>query len=152
MKATSPADDYPIALLANILDRVVDDAVEDALTDSGYTDLSRATGVVFEMIDDDGSRVTDMARRARMTKQGMGHLVATVEALGYVERVDDATDGRAQLVLLTRRGRQAAKAGGVGLTKLEDQWRSLLGERRYETVRRALAELVAATGADHVRA
>lgn len=149
-----PADqvaDYPIALLADILDRVVDDAVMAALEAEGHDDLTHAQGVVFEMLEPGGSRVTDMARAARMTKQGMGQLVDAVAAAGYVERSPDPNDGRAQLVRLTPRGERAVAIGGRGLRQLERSWSECLGHRRYEATRRTLVELVRATGLGHVR-
>ena len=144
-------DDYPLALLVDVLKRVVDDAVMDALSEGGYADITRAHGTVFEMIDPGGSRVTDMARRARMTKQGMSQLVAALEELGYLQRAPDPSDRRAQLVQLTEAGERAAAAGRGGLEALEQTWRSLLGERRYANGRRALIDLVRATGQEHVR-
>lgn len=143
--------DYPIGVLVDVLRRVVDDAVMDALGNAGASDITRAHGVVFEMLDPEGSRVVDMARRARMTKQGMGQLVAAVEALGYVERVPDPADGRAQLVRMTERGEHVAARGRDSLARLEAVWTDALGDRRYEATRRALVALVEATGLEHVR-
>jgi DNA-binding MarR family transcriptional regulator len=46
-----------------------------------------------------------LAERAHMTKQAMAELVAHLEAQGYVERIPDPNDGRAELVRTTTRGR-----------------------------------------------
>jgi DNA-binding MarR family transcriptional regulator len=148
---TEPIGGYPIVLLADILDRVVNDAVADALTAAGYRDLTPAQGIVFEMLDPSGSRIADMARRARMTKQGMGQLVTAVEVLGYVSRGPDPSDRRAQVVRMTRRGNRAARTGRDALFALENTWRECLGDDRYEATRQALVELVASTGMSHVR-
>ena len=143
--------EYPAVLLVDVLKRAVDDAVMSGLADAGFDDITRAHGVVFEMVDPGGSRVVDMARRARMTKQAMGQLVAAVEELGYVERIPDPSDGRAQLVRVTRRGERAAAAGRNGLERLEREWASVAGDRRFATTHRVLVDLVRATAADHVR-
>jgi hypothetical protein len=42
---------------------------------------------------------------AAITRQAIGQLVDELEDLGYVQRTTDPADGRAQLVLFTRRGR-----------------------------------------------
>ena len=51
-----------------------------------------------------GSRLTDLAERAGMTKQAMGALVNQCEAWGMVSRAPDPTDGRAQQVRFTATG------------------------------------------------
>ena len=151
MAAAEQVKDYSVGLLVTIVQRVIDDALMSSLRNAGFGDLTRAHGLVFTMLDPDGSRVTDMARRARMTKQGMGQLVAAVEQMGYVERVPDPADGRAQLVRLTRRGGRAVAAVQHGAASLERAWNEQLGDRRYGATRKALIELVLATGLDHVR-
>jgi DNA-binding MarR family transcriptional regulator len=143
--------DYPITLLVLIAQRVADDHLLTSLREAGFDDITKAHGLVFEMLDPEGSRVTDMARRARMTKQGMGQLVQAVERMGLVERAPDPTDGRAQLVRLTLRGTQAVAAARRGSAGLERIWRERLGERRYQATRKALVDLAVATGLEHVR-
>ena len=56
----------------------------------------------------EGSRLTDLAVRAGMTKQAMGTLVNQCEAWGLVTREDDPLDARARKVRFT----------GVGLAWL----------------------------------
>ncbi|MFM7005174.1 MAG: MarR family transcriptional regulator, partial [Limnohabitans sp.] len=45
-----------------------------------------------------GTRLTDLAQRAGMTKQAMGTLVDQCEAWGMVRRENDPTDARARRV------------------------------------------------------
>jgi DNA-binding MarR family transcriptional regulator len=143
--------DHPVPLLMDVLVRALNDAIDAALAASPYADIRRSHGAVFETIDPGGSRVVDMAERARMTKQGMGQLVAAVEALGYVERRPDPGDARARRVLLTPRGRRAAETGIAALAAVEAAWREQLGERRWRDLRRSLEELCATFGRDLVR-
>ena len=42
---------------------------------------------MFGNIDPDGTRLTDLAERARMTKQSVGEVTSDLEQRGYVERV-----------------------------------------------------------------
>src|SRR5687767_8632491 len=68
------------------------------LVAAGYDDLRPAHLTVFQHIAaDTGSRLTDLADRALMTKQSMGYLVDYLEAHGYVARGPDPADGRARL-------------------------------------------------------
>src|SRR5438094_9336389 len=77
------------------------------LAERGYTDVRAGHAAVFMHIDRRaGTRLTELARRARMTKQGMMLLVDDLERRGYVRRVPDPEDGRAKVVRLTARGRR----------------------------------------------
>src|SRR5918997_2558089 len=102
--------DHNLGVLISVLNRVVDDAVMAVLA-AEHPDVRRAHGPVFEMLDPGGSRVADLARRARMSRQAMGELVDDLERLGYVERRPDPRDGRAKLVMLTEKGEAAAAQG-----------------------------------------
>jgi DNA-binding MarR family transcriptional regulator len=78
--------------------------VYGALAERGYSDIRPAHSAVFRHILPDGSRATDMAERAHMTKQSMAYLVEYLAERGYVTFVPDPADGRAKLVRLTDRG------------------------------------------------
>ena len=142
---------YPAVLLADILTRATHDAIESALATAGFGDLTRAHGIVFDMIDPGGSRVVDMAKRARISKQGMGQIVTAVERLGYVERHPDPSDARAQLVILTGRGKQAAAAAISGLNEFENRCAETLGDARFAEFKSALIEVTGTLAAEHIR-
>jgi DNA-binding MarR family transcriptional regulator len=52
----------------------------------------------------EGSRLTDLAQSAGVTKQGMGELVNQCAAWGLVERFDDPRDSRAKIIRFTETG------------------------------------------------
>jgi DNA-binding MarR family transcriptional regulator len=151
MARQSDLSDHSLSVLISILDRVIDDAVEAGLDAAGYPDVRRAHDPVFEMVDQGGTRITDMAARARMTKQGMGQLVSHLEERGYVARRPDPDDGRAKLVALTEKGEEAVTAATAALTNLEARWATHLGERRARELRAALVDLCLAFGREHIR-
>ena len=55
-------------------------------------------------LDVEGTRPTELARRASMSKQAMGELVDQCTDLGLVDRIADPSDGRARIVRFTRAG------------------------------------------------
>src|SRR5581483_9668032 len=55
------------------------------LASAGFGNLRPAHLTVFQQLAADGSRLTDLAARAQMTKQSMGALVDDLEQWGYVE-------------------------------------------------------------------
>ena len=94
----------------------------DRLAAAGYPDLPAATHPVFENLDRDGTRLTDLAARADMTHQSMGELIDTLERRGYVERRPDPGDGRARLVCLTAKGREMVRVALREIGAIEAQW------------------------------
>lgn len=113
------------------------------LDERGYPDVRAGHTAVFLHIDRrSGTGLTELARRARMTKQGMMLVVDDLEGRGYVRRVTDADDARAKVVRLTARGRRCAAEARRTIQAVEGRARRLLGDRRYESVREALEELI----------
>ena len=143
--------DHSLSTLIGIADRITADAVDVGLAAGGFSDLRRSHGVVFEMLDPEGSRITDMARRARITKQGMGQLVAELEEMGYVERRPDPADGRAKRVVLSAKGQAAVEAGLAALSDLEARWAEHIGEQRARELYATLVDICAAFGREHIR-
>jgi DNA-binding MarR family transcriptional regulator len=114
-----------------------------SLDERGFPDARPAHAAVFMHIDRrSGTRLTDLARRARMTKQGMMLLVDDLEQRGYVRRVPDVEDARAKVVRLTARGRRFVAEARRAVAAVEARARRELGDRRYEALRGALEELV----------
>ena len=114
------------------------DELERRVAETPYSDIRITHGCVFGNIDPEGTRLTDLAERARMTKQSVGEVTSDLEQRGYVERVPDPSDGRAKIIRLTERGR-AAQALGVGLIdELEREWGDRFGAERVAALREAL--------------
>ncbi len=129
--------------------RAVGAELASALAERGYPDVRPGHAAVFLHIDRrSGTRLTDLARRARMTKQGMMLVVDELEQRGYVRRVPDPDDGRAKIVRLTARGRRFVAEARRASAAVEAAVRRDLGERRYETLRDALDALLAWRGSD----
>jgi len=75
----------------------------------------------------EGSRLTDMAARAGMTKQAMGALVDQCEAWGLVTRGPDPLDARARRVLFTADGLAWLDAFRSAVTQAEREFRASVG-------------------------
>src|ERR1700723_2469444 len=85
--------------------RYTEDRVFRALQDAGFDDWTLAQCRLFQRIAPDGSRLTDLADQAQMSKQSAGVMVDQLERLGYVRRVPDPADGRARVIVIEQRGR-----------------------------------------------
>lgn len=71
----------------------------------------------------------------------MVHLVDEMERRGYLERVPDATDGRAKVVRMTARGWQVHELAHNLVAELDRRWAARLGRQRHAQLRQLLTEL-----------
>lgn len=116
--------------------------LDASLDERGYPDVRPGHAVVFLHVDRrSGSRLTDLARKAGVSKQAMMLAVDELEVRGYVRRVQDPSDARAKLVRLTAKGRRCASECRRVVQSIETRTRRTLGVRRYEVVLGALEEL-----------
>jgi DNA-binding MarR family transcriptional regulator len=113
------------------------------LADAGFDDLRPAHGAVFQTINAGGSRVTDMAEEAQISKQAMGELVTELERRGYLERRPDPSDGRAKLVHVTQRGWDSIDVARSAFADMEAAWAAELGEDRVRELRWTLGDVEA---------
>jgi len=116
--------------------------VRTGLRGRGHT-IQPAHASVIVHLRTEGSRLTQLAERAGMSKQAMGKLVDELEALGYVERVADAADGRAKLVRFRRPGRVFLADAGEIVAEIWEHYAEQIGEKRLRRLRADLVDLVA---------
>jgi DNA-binding MarR family transcriptional regulator len=121
--------------------RALEGRLHEGLRAAGYGDLRPAHYAVFRYLKDEGSRVTELAEAAGMTKQSMGELVTHLEEGGYVLRRPDPRDGRARIVSLTEAGRRGIGTAAGRLAEIEDDLRERMGEESLERLTGLLAEL-----------
>ena len=123
--------------------RALASALAEGLEERGLSDVRAGHAAMFLHIDRrSGTRLTELARRARISKQGMMLVVDELETRGYVRRASDPADARAKVVKLTAKGRSVATECRRAVQALETRTRRALGERRYDGLRDALADLV----------
>jgi DNA-binding MarR family transcriptional regulator len=115
--------------------------VSAGLADAGFDDIRPAHTVVFQHIEAGGSRLTDLAERAQITKQSMGYLVDYLEQRGYLERRPDPNDRRAALISLTDRGWEQVRAALRIIAAIEEEWTGKLGRLRMQQLRELLDDL-----------
>lgn len=75
----------------------------------------------------EGTRLTDLAARAGVTKQAMGKLVDQCEAWGLVRRTSDQLDARARTVRFTPIGQAWLGAFQMAVAQAEDEMRQAIG-------------------------
>lgn len=115
--------------------------ISAGLLEAGFTDLLPAHLMVLQYPGPDGERPSTLARRAGMSKQAMNQLLSSLEQLGYIERVQDARDGRARIVRVTGRGALAMTTIRRIVAELEREWAGALGAARFAEFKSTLDTL-----------
>jgi DNA-binding MarR family transcriptional regulator len=98
--------------------------------------------VLVPLFEEDGLRMGELARRARLAKQTMTTMVRLVEREGLVVRRPDPDDARSMRVHLTNRGRRVEPIAAGAVTEIEGSIVDQLGARRTAALRASLAQLV----------
>jgi DNA-binding MarR family transcriptional regulator len=130
-----------IGALLRVPSQVIHRQLIAGLNQAGFRELRLPHIAVFSYPGPDGSRPGDMAERAGISKQAMNQLLGSLEQLGYVEREAGGSDGRARVVRLTARGREAWEKELEVLAGIEEKWRGVLGIERFETLKGLLTEV-----------
>jgi DNA-binding MarR family transcriptional regulator len=107
----------------------------------GWTGLTYAHNSVFSTLSGEGSRASDMAAMAGITRQSMGEIIRGMVALGLVEMRPDPDDGRAKIVAYTARGRECSHQGFQHIIDRERRFEEEFGAD-YETARHVLGRVV----------
>lgn len=109
----------------------------------GWPDLRASQAALLLNVDRRfGTRSTELARRAGVTKQAIMVLVDELEGAGLVRRTPDPDDGRAKVVRLTARGRTCAAESRRAVAAVDARARRTLGGRRHDVLRETLEMLL----------
>ena len=124
------------------------DKLRDRIAEAGHPAIREGHGCVFGFIDlDHGSRLTELAASAGLTKQAVGEAVTELERIGYVTRVPDPLDGRAKIITLTDLGLDAVLKGRRIFAEIEREWAEQIGPELMASFREAATRIAALEGA-----
>ncbi|MGV0958935.1 MAG: MarR family winged helix-turn-helix transcriptional regulator [Limnohabitans sp.] len=116
-------DERVLQLMAN------NDGVPLALANLAARDQISAAHVhITRHLALEGSRLTDLAQAAGMSKQAMGDLVDQCAAWGLVQRQNDALDARAKRVVFTADGLAWLQAFKDAVAQAETEFRQAVGD------------------------
>ncbi|WP_051814646.1 MarR family transcriptional regulator [Streptomyces iakyrus] len=138
---SAPESDLDTGVLLFLPYRALENRVFAALAEAGFDDFTPAQARVMQRIGPQGTRLTELAEQAQITKQTAGFLVDQLEKAGYVTRVPDPTDKRARLVRGAKKAWAAKKVAYAVVAEVEREWEEHLGKRRMQQLREALTLL-----------
>jgi DNA-binding MarR family transcriptional regulator len=120
-----------VGALLRLCWRRVRGRMREAIRAAGFADLQDAHLAVFSHPLPDGVRPSELARRIGTSRQAANHLIAQMEALGYLER-RAAEGGDRRLVHLTERGWQVGETIFACLRQLQAEWAEEVGHDRFD--------------------
>jgi DNA-binding MarR family transcriptional regulator len=119
----------------------IEDAVRADLAENGFGDVTPAQTAVLRNLGEDGSRPSDLAADAGVTRQAITKVVDELEQLDLVRRDPDPDDGRGVIVRYTDRGRAGLAIARKRMLALERAWAAQVGADRWAEVRSTLETL-----------
>lgn len=124
--------------------RIFEGRIIELLREKGHSELTMAHINLTRNLDEGGTRLTELAGRAALSKQTMSELADQVQHTGLIEKVRDPSDGRARLVRFTREGLVWLQAFHDSLTTAEKEMRGTLGDETVDLMIRSLGDYAAA--------
>lgn len=141
MPSSPPESDTPpapelIGALLRVPAQAIHRRLIRELNAAGFRELTLPHIAVLQYPGPDGVRPIAMAERAGISKQAMNQLLRSLTSHGYVTR--DSSGGRASVVRLSRRGRDAYTTISGILRVIEREWSAELGQRDFAQLKQLL--------------
>jgi DNA-binding MarR family transcriptional regulator len=118
------------------------EGVKRAMHERGFAGIRLVHIALIRNVDENGTRITDIARRAGMTKQATGQLVAEFVELGYIRLVTDPDDGRAKIARYTAKGKRLLLAIVASIEQTENAVAAAIGAVQLEKLKAALGAIL----------
>lgn len=117
------------------------DVLVRGLQEKGFRGFRASHMNLLRHIDLGGTRISEIAERARLSKQAIGQLVASSEAEKLVQTIPDPADRRAKIVAFTNLGRAVIDAEREVMERIDADLKRVLGEPGFAELREALGML-----------
>ncbi|MFJ8669769.1 MarR family winged helix-turn-helix transcriptional regulator [Streptomyces sp. NPDC093600] len=102
---------------------------------AGATPVSPTQVQLFAVLDDQGTTVSELARRMGVTRQTAHQAVHGLVAAGLLEQVPDPASARQRLIRRTPEGERAHRKAGIILDRLEAQLAERIGQKAVDALR-----------------
>src|SRR5271156_6039407 len=107
MRAVRDAKWEPtVPALVNLVARTAAPRLRAAFAAAGLDGIRPAQAVALVPLVGGGLHASDLADRLKVSRQAVAQAVTALERHGYVTRLPDPADARAQIIELTPRGQQ----------------------------------------------
>ncbi|MET7802159.1 MarR family winged helix-turn-helix transcriptional regulator [Streptomyces decoyicus] len=118
--------------------RWFDEALLATLEEAGASPVSPTQLGLFCVLDEDGTTVSELARRMGVTRQTAHQAVHGLVDLGLLEQAPDPASARRRLIRRTPEGQRAHQRAGLILERLEETLAERIGQNAVASLRAAL--------------
>ncbi|MET9548663.1 MarR family winged helix-turn-helix transcriptional regulator [Streptomyces sp. NPDC006627] len=109
-----------------------------AMAAAGETPVSPTQVQLCSVLDEEGTTVSELARRMGVTRQTAHQAVHGLVAAGILEQVPDPASARQRLIRRTPEGERAHRLAKAALARIEEQLAARIGEDLAAALRAAL--------------
>ena len=120
------------------------EGVTRAMHARGFAGIRLVHIALIRNVDENGTRISDIARRAGMTKQATGQLVAEFVELGYIRLVNDPDDGRVKIARYTAKGKKLLLSIVASIEETENAVSAAIGAKALAGLKQTLATMLSA--------
>ncbi len=128
-----PLGRYLILLFIEFEKTVIESLKAQGIRDIGGSDLN-----IIRFLKPNGSQAIEIARLAGISKQAVGKQVASLEQRKYLVRKESTEDGRAQVILFTKKGEALLRTLIDTIRQIEDTYQSQIGTKQYIILKKQL--------------
>ena len=137
------ADRDDVGFLLALASRRWNGILERRFSEAGFPEIRASYGALLvPLIEEDGLRMSELARRARLSKQTLTTMARLLERDGLIRREADVDDARATRIFLTKRARRFQPVADAVLRELDADVVRTLGRARAAQLKGSLAALV----------
>lgn len=125
---------HNLIILVSKLRRKLDAQIEAEVHYRGYKNFKSSYLPVFLLLFKEGNTTVKIAESCGVSKQAISKLLLEMSELGLVKTQVNKQDRRSTIVLLSAKGLRMATEVRKCLVKLTDNYKSLMGKGKYDTM------------------
>jgi DNA-binding MarR family transcriptional regulator len=133
---TTPAPNLPQLLTE--AKRWFDDALLASMEAAGEQPVTVAQAAVFATLDEQGTTISELARRIGVTRQTAHQAVHGLIGMGLLEQVPDPASARSRLIRPTAEGARVHRRAQAALAVIEGVLADRIGTAAVNALRQAL--------------
>jgi DNA-binding MarR family transcriptional regulator len=137
-----PTDRSDVGYLLAVASRRWNELLERRFAEAGYPEVRASYGaLLIPLFEEDGMRMGELARRARLSKQTVTTMVRLLERDRLLSRRTDPDDARATRLFLTTRAKSFKPVAESVLGELHRRVTRTLGKESAAQLKAALGAL-----------